>query len=197
MRGVILYGPPASGKDTITRELRQLDPAYIQFPRIKAGPGRTTGYRMTTPADIQRLRERGEVIWENSRYESVYVVDRPELLRLLGDQVPVVHLGQLEAVGAITKAVPDASWLTVYVHAPRDVAAARIAARRTGDDASRLRAWARPSPSQTPLSFSTPPRCLRRRQPSASTPPYVPCRRSAAGVAQCDPTPDARHISAS
>ena len=34
--GVILYGPPAAGKDTITGELLALDPRYRQFSRLKA-----------------------------------------------------------------------------------------------------------------------------------------------------------------
>lgn len=39
--GVILYGPPGAGKDTVTAELVQQDPSYALFERLKAGPGRT------------------------------------------------------------------------------------------------------------------------------------------------------------
>ncbi len=78
-RGLILYGPPASGKDTITHALAELDPTISLFRRLKAGPGRTGTYRMTTEPEISHLRAAGDVIWENSRYDAVYVIDRPGL----------------------------------------------------------------------------------------------------------------------
>ncbi|MGH2941284.1 MAG: hypothetical protein ACRDLN_00705 [Solirubrobacteraceae bacterium] len=41
--GVALYGPPASGKDTITRALTELDARYVHYLRLKAGSGRSDG----------------------------------------------------------------------------------------------------------------------------------------------------------
>ncbi len=54
--------------------------------------------------------------------------------------IPVVHLGQVEAVKAVTGAL-STRWVTVWLWCPRDVAAGRIAARGTGDAMARLRAW--------------------------------------------------------
>lgn len=141
MRGVILYGPPAAGKDTITRALSDLDPACRLFQRLKAGPGRTASYRMTTAEHVDELRIAGDVVWENHRYGAVYVVDRPTLEADLIDHVPVVHLGQVEAVQAVKSSVPEARWLAVYVYCARHVAQERITARATGDTDARLRAW--------------------------------------------------------
>lgn len=144
--GVILYGPPAAGKDTVTSALHALDPRYELFPRLKAGPGRTTGYRMNTDATIDALRARGEIVWENQRYGSTYVVDAPELRDRLTRQRPVLHLGQVEAIDAVRAAPLAAAWLVVYLWCPRDVAARRIEARATGDTAARLRAWDETTP---------------------------------------------------
>ncbi|SCL16736.1 guanylate kinase [Micromonospora nigra] len=141
MRGVILYGPPASGKDTVTAGLHRLDNRYQQFQRLKVGSGRTTGYRMTTAPELAALRAAGEVVWENRRYGAVYVVDDHGLRRQLHDGIPVVHLGQVDAVDAVREAFPDAQWTVVALTCPRDVAAARIAQRQTGDTAERLQAW--------------------------------------------------------
>lgn len=92
---------------------------------------------------------------------------------------PWVHLGQIEAVTAVTEAIPDASWLTVYVHTPRDVAAARIAARETGDDVSRLRAWDQTEPfADAGLVLDTAPPCNPVRRLGTSTGRYATCRRS-------------------
>ncbi|MEU0150326.1 phosphotransferase-like protein [Micromonospora fulviviridis] len=142
MRGVILYGPPASGKDTVAAALRQLDDRYRQFRRLKAGPGRIAGYRMTTDAELEALRASGcGVVWENRRYGSVYVVDSHGLRRELHDGIPVVHLGQVDAVDAVRDAFPDAQWTVVALTCPRDVAEVRIAQRQTGDTVERLQAW--------------------------------------------------------
>ena len=144
--GVILYGPPAAGKDTITAALTHLDGRYSLFRRIKVGAGRVDGYRLTTAEEVKELREAGQVLWENSRYNALYVVDKPYLVASLLRGFPVVHVGQPEAVQAISSGVPDVAWLIVSVWCPRDVAASRIASRDTGDTAARLTAW-----DETPL----------------------------------------------
>ena len=149
MRGVILYGPPASGKDTLTAALHRLDPRYRQFLRLKAGSGRTTGYRMTTADELAALRASGDVVWENHRYGSWYIVDVPGLRQHLKSAVPVLHLGQVEAIDAVRQAFPVAQWTVVALTCPRDVAEQRIVQRRTGDTAERLRAWDETAPAVT------------------------------------------------
>ncbi len=138
---MILYGPPGAGKDTITRTLQELDPRYVLYPRLKAGQGERTGYRMTTRSALDALRSQGEIVWENQRYDSVYAVDRESLAQRLEEHVPVLHLGQVEAIDAVVGATPRTRWLVVHLWCPRDVAAERIAARGHGDAAARLRAW--------------------------------------------------------
>lgn len=141
MRGVILYGPPAAGKDTVTRALHSIDPAYQLFPRLKVGPGRTRGYRMTNLENLEQMRSSDDVVWENRRYGAIYVVDRTRLEADLKGHIPVLHLGQIEAVQAIWSSVSAARWLTVYLYCNRAVARERIHARSTGDTEARLRAW--------------------------------------------------------
>ncbi|MEU4713159.1 kinase [Micromonospora purpureochromogenes] len=141
MRGVILYGPPASGKDTVTSALHQLDDRYQQFRRLKVGQGRIAGYRMSSVAELAALRASGSVVWENRRYGSVYVIDAPGLRQQLHEQIPVVHVGQVNAVDAVREAFPDARWTVVALTCPRNVAERRIVERQTGDAAERLRAW--------------------------------------------------------
>lgn len=140
MQGVILYGPPAAGKDSITAELKRLDKRYHTFERLKSGAGRTHGYRMTSESAIEDLRIKGDVVWENHRYGAVYVVDRPTLIQGLTEGIPVVHLGQVEAVERVTSSTPG-DWLVVSLWCPRDTAAARIIGRGSTDLDARLRAW--------------------------------------------------------
>ncbi|WP_320069030.1 kinase [Micromonospora sp. RTGN7] len=141
MRGTILFGSPAVGKDTITGELAKLDSRFTLYRRMKIGEGRTAGYRMTTKAEADALRSDGKIIWENSRYGAVYLIDRPTLLADLATGIPVVHLGQTQAVRAVVNAVPESRWLVVALTCPRSVALERVRARGTGDTEARMLAW--------------------------------------------------------
>ncbi|MGH3686136.1 MAG: hypothetical protein ACRDRU_06545 [Pseudonocardiaceae bacterium] len=76
---VILYGPPAAGKDTVTNALTWLDSSYQLYQRLKVGAGRTAGYRRTTLSHVDALRSAGCVIWETRRYGALYVIDRASL----------------------------------------------------------------------------------------------------------------------
>jgi len=142
MYGVILYGPPASGKDTVTNRLVSIDPRYRQFSRAKCGGGRTASYRMITVNELESLRVSGDIIWENKRYGATYIVDKAPLLAITqAGEVPIVHLGQVPAVDAVKAAIADLKWLVVSLWCPREVAASRIKQRRTGDTEERFTAW--------------------------------------------------------
>ncbi|MEH1056159.1 kinase [Micromonospora sp. CPCC 206171] len=140
-QAMVLYGPPASGKDTITCALRELDSRYQLFQRLKAGPGRVEGYRLTSRRHLETMKAAGLLLWENARYGAIYAVDRPALEGCMESGIPVVHLGQVAAVSAITRGIPHVSWLVVELRCPRDIAAKRIAERATGDTRARLEAW--------------------------------------------------------
>ena len=135
-----LYGPPASGKDTVTRALMQLSADYVPFERLKVGSGRSNGYRSTTLAEIERLRDRDLIVYENERYGNLYVVDQPALDGLLDrGAIPIVHVRQIEGVHALKRYPAD--WLAVLVWCSRQVAEERARARGSKDVPARLAAW--------------------------------------------------------
>lgn len=146
MIGVLIYGPPASGKSTITRELEALEePVFRSFQRLKVGRGRQDEYRMTTHLVLDTLRQKGDLIWENSRYGATYAIDRPELLRAAAVSVPVVHVGQEEAVDALISR-SSLEWMLVELRCPRETAFERIVARATGDAQERMVVWDQTAP---------------------------------------------------
>ena len=137
---VVLYGPPAAGKDTITAALTRLDPRYLLFDKLKAGGGQLNGYRPSTDAEIDRLGEAGLLLHDSRRYGNRYAVDRPHLDELVAaGRIPIIHMGQIVGVRAVLR--HPARWLPVVLWCSRDTAALRLAQRGSADVEARLAAW--------------------------------------------------------
>ncbi|MGW2644637.1 guanylate kinase [Streptomyces sp. NPDC001393] len=137
---MILYGPPGSGKDTITSELTQLRPEFALFERLKAGPGRTIGYRLTTPDHIEELSRAGELLYRNARYDAEYAIDRQGVAALVEDgRVPVLHMGQV--VGATAVAAFPLHWVRVLLWCPLATTESRSIGRGDKDVDARVKVW--------------------------------------------------------
>ncbi|KAB8180341.1 guanylate kinase, partial [Nonomuraea phyllanthi] len=96
MMGVVLYGPPASGKSTVTAALGEVDQRFTLVRKLKAGNRRGAEYDFVSAEDLARLRAAGRVLVESRRYGNTYAIDRHKLDRLTAaGQVPVVHLGNI------------------------------------------------------------------------------------------------------
>ncbi|MFK3734693.1 guanylate kinase [Streptomyces sp. NPDC088090] len=139
-QGVALYGPPASGKDTITAALTELHPQYAQFARLKVGTGKSAGYRMGTAEQLRQLEAAGDIVYANARYGNTYAIDRPGVDAAFAAGVPVVHLGQVDGIRALVDGYP-AVWSVVLLWCPREVTEQRSAGRGDSDTAARLAAW--------------------------------------------------------
>jgi len=140
-QGILLYGPPAAGKDTITAALSELDARYVPFTRLKIGSGKTKSYRMGTPEQLAGLEAHGDVIYRNDRYGNIYVVDRPGLNQAMeGDRTPVVHLGQMVGMEQVAALYP-ARWVRVLLWCSKETTARRSPQRGDTDTAARLAAW--------------------------------------------------------
>ncbi len=140
-QGILLYGPPASGKDTVTAALAQLNPRYVPFSRLKVGSGKSAGYRMGTPDQLDELEARGDVIYRNDRYGNTYVVDRPGLgLAMEEGRIPILHLGQVVGIEAVVTHY-SADWTTVLLWCSREATAVRSRGRGDRDTGARIAAW--------------------------------------------------------
>jgi len=141
LTGVILYGPPAAGKDTITDCLALLDNRYCLYRRLKVGSGRTDRYEIASHTALAGLRDTGELLYENEQYGSTYGISRTQLTQLAATRFPVLHLGQPAGVDAVTSAGIGITWLVVELWCRRPLAAARIEARATGDAERRMHVY--------------------------------------------------------
>ncbi|MET7459577.1 guanylate kinase [Nonomuraea sp. NPDC005501] len=139
MKGIVLYGPPASGKSTITAALTALDPRFVLLRKLKAGDRRGTEYDFVTSEHLARLRAAGRLLAETHRYGNVYAIDRHQIEQSAqAGQMPVVHMGNIPDILRLAEAGP---WLPVLLWVPRDVCEQRSRQRGDGDTARRLSAW--------------------------------------------------------
>lgn len=138
-QGVVLYGPPAAGKDTVTAALTELNSKYAQFARLKVGTGKSAGYRIGTAGHLDELEAAGDVVYANARYGNTYVIDRPGVDAAFAAGMPVVHLGQIDGIRALAGYL--ANWTLVLLWCPREVTAERSTRRGDTDTTARLAAW--------------------------------------------------------
>jgi guanylate kinase len=136
---VILYGPPAVGKDTVTAAMSKLDPAYQLFPLLKVGTGKLAGYRQATADQLSASK----LVTSWSRYGNTYAIDADGLSKALRTYSPVLHLGIPERVEAVLKHDQAVSWVVVELTYPRTVAEARLTQRNPHDVSERLRIFDR------------------------------------------------------
>ncbi|HEX6359536.1 hypothetical protein [Actinophytocola sp.] len=139
--GLVLYGPPAVGKSTITTHLTSLDPRFVVCPILKTGRGRTAGYTMVSSASLAARAAAGDLVTTWRRYGARYAIARSVLTRIAGSgSVPVVQLGSVRALTAVTH-VTALRWTVVQLWADRTVCADRARRRNTGDLDARMAAY--------------------------------------------------------
>jgi guanylate kinase len=137
--GVLLYGPPAAGKDTINAELTARDQRFQRYRRPKHGGRLGPGYRPITGVQLEQLRAGGTILWENSGYGATYLVEQTGLIDLADSgAVPVVHLGQPAAIGALTTGVLWVRWHVIELTCSRAIAVDRLSQRDPADVHERL-----------------------------------------------------------
>ncbi|MEU8269501.1 guanylate kinase [Sphaerisporangium sp. NPDC049002] len=137
--GVVLYGPPTSGKSTTTNALHRLDPRFRLLRKLKVGTGRAEEYHLVTATRLDELRQAGRTVAETHRYGNTYAIDRAEIDAMTGaGLIPVAHIGNIPDLRRLVGRDP---WLRVLLWVPREVCEQRSRHRGDVDTAQRLTAW--------------------------------------------------------
>ncbi|GGP18423.1 guanylate kinase [Nonomuraea glycinis] len=139
MTGIVLYGPPASGKSTVTAALTALDSRLVLLRKLKAGTWHGSEYEFVGFERLAELRAAGRLLVETYRYGNAYAVDRHQVQQITGaGMLPVVHMGNIPDVRRLVEAGP---WLPVMLWVSRETCERRSRRRGDSDTAQRLRAW--------------------------------------------------------
>lgn len=142
MRAIVLYGPPAAGKDTVTAVLSSVDPRFELLIKLKQGSGRSAGYRFVAAEELEALRREGRIVVETHRYGNIYAVDQRSLDEAQQHgAIPVTHIGILADMRRLLTATPSVSWLRVLLWLPRSECEKRSLERGDPDTAQRLAVW--------------------------------------------------------
>ncbi|MFF4245475.1 guanylate kinase [Streptomyces sp. NPDC001822] len=142
MSAVVLYGPPAAGKDTVTESLCSADQRFEPISKLKHGTGRSAGYQFVTADELGDLRSQGRILVETRRYGNVYAVDARSLTEpQQRGRVPVTHIGNVADMRTLLDCTASISWLRVLLWIPRNECEQRSRARGDTDTAKRLTAW--------------------------------------------------------
>lgn len=101
---ILLSGTPASGKDTITRILTELNPKFRHFKKHRASEqAKTDGtYIHVSASEFADMAAAGEFLQHHYRYERGYGVSKNELNRhwSLGE-IPIIHVGKYENIAPL------------------------------------------------------------------------------------------------
>lgn len=137
MKGLVLLGPPAAGKDTITTLLEQRSDLRL-VRKVKAGSGRAAGYRLVSSETFDGHAERGEMISAVERYGNRYGVLRSDVVAVQQDgHVPVVHTASPDEA----KRLVEEGMALCLIWCSRSTSSERLNARDQSSVAERLAVW--------------------------------------------------------
>ncbi|WP_232660556.1 hypothetical protein [Pseudonocardia sp. TRM90224] len=141
-RGILLAGPPASGKRTVTFALTSLRRSYAPFPALTVGSDTRVAAERTTQRHLDELKAWAQVFHEFTSDGARYVYDRERLNRIREQgRIPVACVDDIDVLRAFEREADD--WLQVLLWCPREEAERRLAATGVAPDRAAVRRWDR------------------------------------------------------
>ncbi len=142
--GILLAGPPASGKRTVALALSSLRRGYAHVSALTTATQPVLSAVPTSQRYLDDLSSWAQLFYEFRVEGARYVYDRERLDRLRGQgRLPVVCVEDIDALSAFERESGD--WLPVLVWCPREHARDRLTLRRAISERSAIitRSWTR------------------------------------------------------
>lgn len=147
-RGVVLAGPPASGKRTVTFALTSLRRSYASFPALTVAHRARVAAEQTTRRHLDELRAWAQLFHEFTSDGIRFAYERERLnnLREQG-RIPIACVDDGDVLQAFEREADD--WLQILLWCPRDEAERRLARtwfaheKQRTPDRSSMRRWDR------------------------------------------------------
>src|SRR5690554_6112528 len=98
-RILLVSGTPASGKDTVTKKLVELEPRFCHFKKHRSSdqPKNDGTYIHVSQDKFSSLLEQGEFLQHHYRYGRGYAVAKGELRKHWDKgEIPIIHVGKYE-----------------------------------------------------------------------------------------------------
>jgi len=98
---ILLSGTPASGKDTLTHKLTELDNRFVHFKKHKIATGGKLDdtYYLISKTEFDHMAETNQFVQYHYRYDRGYGVSYVELERLKKEnKIPIIHVGKYENI---------------------------------------------------------------------------------------------------
>ena len=143
---ILLSGTPASGKDTITKELTKIDDRFVHFKKHKIASGGKMDdtYYLISKDEFDNMAENNQFVQYHYRYDRGYGVSVSELNRLKGlNKIPIIHVGKYENIMKF-KEFGIKNILSILVYTDKNTTKERLKLRHSKDETEinkRLKAY--------------------------------------------------------
>lgn len=148
--GILLAGPPGSGKRTVTFALASLRLSYAPFPALTVARQPSIHAAPTTQRYLEELRAWAQIFHEYTAEGATYAYDRERLSKLRTQgRIPVACVDDVDALPAFER--EDVDWLRILLWCPREEAERRLTRARYATEEQRasgrssMRRWDRSS----------------------------------------------------
>lgn len=123
--GILLAGPPASGKRTVAFSLTSLRRGYAHVPALAVSPHWSVDAEQAGRRHLDELRSWAQIFYDVTLDGVQYFYDRERLVRLREQgRVPIVCVEDARALSAFE--AESEAWLAVMVWCPREEAGERL-----------------------------------------------------------------------
>ncbi len=135
---ILLCGPPASGKDSITEAICKIDEGFYHFKKHRAINGKTYMHRNNyidiTKDEFKKMIENDEFIQYHERYNRYYGISKKAMADGISKNLNmIIHTGRIENLQELKKKINE-NTISILLWAPMDILRQRLVKRHHNNE---------------------------------------------------------------